>query len=262
MAWRVGSAALLAACVSLSASGPLRAAETAHETDYTISLAGLPIARASFHTIFNDDRYSISGKLSSAGLADVLSSTSGQTSVTGTIERDKLSATDYSLRYKSGRKSRAIDVSFENGTVTSATLRPERRIPKNWVPVTKADMIDVVDPLSGLIFPADSKVCPKTLPVFDGESRMDFKLSAKGSKPFKTDGFSGDVIVCGVKFVPRSGYKKGRSDVEYLKRLEDMEIWFAKAEAANVYAPVYVRVPTKYGPVTVWATRFKADERS
>ncbi len=88
--------------------------------------------------------------------------------------------------------------------------------------------------------------------MFDGESRMDFKLSAKGSKPFKTDGFSGDVIVCGVKFVPRSGYKKGRSDVEYLKKLDTMEIWFAKAEAGNVYAPVYVRVPTKYGPVTVW----------
>ncbi|MEA3533787.1 DUF3108 domain-containing protein [Rhizobium sp. CC-YZS058] len=262
MAWRVGSAALLALSLSLSAPAASRAAEAEHQTDYTISLAGLPIARASFHTVFTDDRYSISGKLSSAGLADILSSTSGQTSVSGVIEPDKLSATDYSVRYKSGKKARAIDVSFADGNVTSATLRPERRTPKNWVPVTKADMRNVVDPLSGLIFPADAKVCPKTLPVFDGESRMDFKLSAKGSKPFKTDGFSGDVIVCGVKFVPRSGYKKGRSDVEYLKKLDTMEIWFAKAEAGNVYAPVYVRVPTKYGPVTVWATRFKGDVRS
>ena len=35
-----------------------------------------------------------------------------------------------------------------------------------------------------------------------------------------------------------------------------MEIWFAKAETMNVYAPVYVRIPTKLGPVTVSATRF------
>ena len=31
-----------------------------------------------------------------------------------------------------------------------------------------------------------------------------------------------------------------------------MEIWFAKAEAVNVYAPVYVRIPTQYGMVTIW----------
>jgi hypothetical protein len=37
-----------------------------------------------------------------------------------------------------------------------------------------------------------------------------------------------------------------------------MEIWFAKADAANVYAPVYVRIPTQYGPVTITAVRYSA----
>ena len=56
--------------------------------------------------------------------------------------------------------------------------------------------------------------------------------------------------------MPKSGYRKGRDDVDYLRKLETMEIWFAKAESVNVYAPVYVRIPTSYGAVTIWATRF------
>lgn len=258
MALRVGLAALAAMSLVTVPTNAARPADIVHDTDYTISLAGLPIAKASFRTKLDDRRYTISGTLSSAGLADILSSTSGRTEVSGMIESDKLVATDYSVSYQTGKKKRAIDVAFDNGNVTSATLTPQRKKPpKNWVPVTKEDMRGVVDPLSGLIFPAGAKVCPKTLPVFDGESRMDLKLSAKGTKPFKTEGFSGDVIVCGIQFVPKSGYRKGREDVDYLRKLDSMEIWFAKSDTVQVYAPVYVRIPTKYGPVTVWATRFK-----
>ncbi len=253
---RNGVSALLAFAVATFSTGVADAVEVTHNTDYSIALAGLPIAKASFHTELKANRYTISGTMNSAGLADLFAETSGQTSVSGTVGRDRLSASEYKVRYRTGKKGRDIDVQFRNGDVTSASMKPARKIPKNWIPVTKADMRNVVDPLSGLIFPADTRVCPKSVPVFDGESRMDLKLSAKGTKPFKTEGFQGDVIVCGIKFVPKSGYRKGRDDVDYLRKLETMEIWFAKAESVNVYAPVYVRIPTSYGAVTIWATRF------
>lgn len=256
MDWRFGASALLVSAATVFFTGTAGAVDVTHNTEYSISLAGLPVAKASFQTELKDDRYTISGTMNSAGLANIFAKTSGQTSVSGIVGRDRLSASDYSVRYQSGKKGRAIDVQFRNGDVLSASLKPERKIPKNWVPVSRADMRDVVDPLSGLIFPADTRICPKSVPIFDGESRMDLKLSAKGTKPFKTAGFEGDVIVCGIKFIPKSGYRKGRDDVDYLRKLETMEIWFAKADAVNVYAPVYVRIPTRLGPVTVWATRF------
>jgi hypothetical protein len=252
----MGVSALLASAMTMFSTGAIGAADVKHSTSYTISLAGLPVARASFVTERDADKYTISGTMNSAGLANVFTKTSGRTSVSGTFGRDRLNASEYSVRYVSGKRSKTIDVSFRNGNVTSASMTPKRRIPKNWVPVTKADMRDVVDPLSGMIFPADVRVCPQTVPIFDGESRMDIQLTSKGTKPFKTDGFDGEVIVCGVKFVPKSGYRKGRKDVDYLRKLESMEIWFAKSEAVKVYAPVYFRVPTSYGPVTVWATKF------
>ncbi|WP_246752935.1 DUF3108 domain-containing protein [Sinorhizobium sp. BG8] len=237
-------------------SVPAFAAEVEHVTDYSIRLAGLPVAVATFRSEFSGSRYSIHGRMSSAGLADILSSTRGTTSVSGTIARDKLRAQTYSVVYQSGKRGRKIDVTFDNGNVVSAQMQPQRRRTKNWVPVTKSDMRSVLDPISGLIIPAGTRVCPKTLPIFDGESRMDIKLVAKGTRSFSTKGFEGEVIVCGIRFVPKSGYRKGRLDVEYLRQLKTMEIWFAKADTANVYAPVFVRIPTKYGPVTVSATRF------
>lgn len=247
------------AVMSLALAGgatPLSSAEIEHRTDYSIRLSGLPVATATFRSAFNGNRYTISGSLQSAGLADIFSSTKGTTSVSGTVSRGRLHATNYSVNYKSGKRSRAIDVTFHNGNVITASMTPPRRKPKNWVPVSTADMRAVLDPISGLIIPEGSRVCPKTLPIFDGESRLDLKLSSKGTKPYSTKGFEGEVVVCGIRFVPKSGYRKGRDDVEYLRKLQTMEIWFAKAEGANVYAPVYVQIPTKLGPVTVSATRF------
>lgn len=117
-------------------------------------------------------------------------------------------------------------------------------------------MRSVLDPISGLVFTGDTKVCSQTLPIFDGETRMDLVLSPKGDEDFSTDGFKGKAVVCSVRFVPRSGYKKGRKDIDYLSKSDRMEIWFAKSEAANVYAPVYVRIPTEYGMVTITAVKY------
>lgn len=107
--------------------------------------------------------------------------------------------------------------------IATVAMVPKRSpLPKNWVPVTSRDMRNVLDPLSGLIIPAKARVCPNTLPIFDGESRLDIRLSPKGTRNFKTRGFEGEVIVCGIRFVPKAGYRKGREDVEYLRRLGTM----------------------------------------
>lgn len=253
---RVWVAGAVMSLALMGGATPLSSAEIEHRTDYSIRLSGLPVATATFRSAFNGNRYTISGSLQSAGLADIFSSTKGTTSVSGTVSRGRLHATNYSVNYKSGKRSRAIDVTFHNGNVITASMTPPRRKPKNWVPVSTADMRAVLDPISGLIIPEGSRVCPKTLPIFDGESRLDLKLSSKGTKPYSTKGFEGEVVVCGIRFVPKSGYRKGRDDVEYLRKLKTMEIWFAKAAGAKVYAPVYVQIPTKLGPVTVSATRF------
>jgi hypothetical protein len=227
-----------------------------HETEYRVALAGFPIAHADFKTEVVDKRFTIKGLISSAGLADLVTTISAEADVAGVVGPQKLEASRYTLYYKSGRKQHTYDVVYHDGNVTSTTTTPEPHRPKNWIPVTEGDLRAVLDPISGLIFPESANVCAQNLPIYDGETRMDLKLSPKGSKPFSTDGFKGDAIVCGVHFKARGGYKQSRTDFDYLSKSDDMEIWFAKADAMKVYAPVYVTVPTKYGTVTITAVKY------
>jgi hypothetical protein len=240
----------------LAGVAPLRAAEIRHTTDYSIALGILPIARASFTTRMDDKRYNISGIFSAAGLASVLKDISGKTTISGVQTSNRMQANQFSLRYQDGKRARTYNVSMRGGNVTSSTISPPPKArPGDWVAVRDRDLRAVLDPISGLIFPENSKVCPARLPVYDGESRMDLILSHVGTKPFSTKGFDGEAIVCTVKYSPKSGYRHGRKDIEYLKSIS-MEIWFAKANALKVYAPVYARIPTRIGPVYITATRY------
>lgn len=250
---------ILISTIAALAAIPASAGEIVHRTEYKVSLGILTIARAAFLTKIEDDKsYRVSGDISSAGLADLVTDISAKTSVDGTLSGDRLQASRYYLYYKSGKRARTYEVRYSNGNITSTTVKPPRRQPKNWINVSPSDMHSVLDPISGLIFPGDTNVCAQKLPIYDGEMRMDLVLSPKGSEDFSTDGFNGKATVCNVRFVPRSGYKKGRTDIEYLRKSNRMEIWFAKADAANVYAPVYVRIPTQYGPVTITAVKYGA----
>ncbi len=229
-----------------------------HETRYRVSLAGLPIARADFKTEVTGKQFTIRGDITSAGLADLVTSIDAKTDVTGVVNDSKLQATHYTLFYKSGKRERTYDVAYTNGNVTSNTITPEPKRPGTWVPITESDLKSVLDPISGMIFPITPSLnlCNQTLAVFDGEMRMDLKLSPKGSHPFSTEGFKGKTIACGVRFTPKSGYKSTRKDYLYLAKSDNMEIWFAKADTMNVYAPVYVRIPTQYGTVTITAVKY------
>jgi hypothetical protein len=230
--------------------------EVKHVTEYDISLGILPIGTASFSSAFDGNAYRINGIFRSGGIANIIKRVSAETNVSGRIERNRLQADRYNLVYKLGKRTRIYDVVYRNGNVTDTTITPPpRRNPENWVPVTPRDLRSVLDPLSGLIFPEGAKICAGRVPVYDGESRMDLMLKEEGTKPYEAKGFKGEAIVCSVRYMPRSGFRKGRSDIEYLKQTP-MEVWFAKADRSTVYAPVYARIPTRMGPLHVTAVRY------
>ena len=232
-----GKSIVVAATMALAGVSPSLAAEARHTSEYSINLGILPIAKASFSTRMDGPNYSISGSFSAAGLASILKDISGKTTVSGARRGHRLQANEYSLVYKDGKRVRTYDVVYRNGNVTSTTVKPEPKArPDNWVDVKDRDLRSVLDPISGLIIPAGGRICPTRLPIYDGESRLDLVLSSSGTKPFKTNGFNGEAI-------------------EYLKSIS-MEIWFAKSNNMDVYAPVYAIIPTRVGQVYITATKY------
>ena len=249
--------AALALASLLSLPVPGQAADYRYDTSYGVSLGILPIARLSFHTEVKSDRYEISGRFRSTGLVDFVREISADSSVTGLFAGNRFQPERYRLDYRSGHKKSRYTITYANGSAVDTKVEPPPKPrPKSWVPVTEADLKSVLDPIGALLIPGDADVCSRTLPIYDGEGRMDLVLSPGGTAPFTAGKASDKAVVCSVRYVPVAGYKKGRKDIEYLKSVTGMEIWFAKTATLKLYAPVYAKIPTRYGTIHVTAEAF------
>ncbi|MBX9458292.1 MAG: DUF3108 domain-containing protein [Rhizobium sp.] len=248
----------LLAVLGLAAPSPASAEPLRHRADFDIQLAGLPFARASFTSVRDDNLYEIEVNFQSAGVGQVVSDMTAELMSSGVIAKSGLQSQRYYLQYRKGERHRRFEADFKDGDVIATRVEPprDRSKQRNWIPVSASDLKAVTDPLAGLIQLADSDPCKPVIPVYDGESRLDINLDRKGEEPFKTEGFDGTVVVCAMRYTPLAGYRKGSREAEFLKRLKRMEIWFAKSDRMNVYAPVFFSVPTRFGTLTMKATRF------
>ena len=243
-------------CAALWASQPAAALEQFHSS-YSVSVLGLKVASSSFQTTLDDDALTIKGSLKSSGIARLFDDTTGNTTVTARIGNNGLEPRGYDLRYVSGRKRQHTAISFKGG-VASANATPPFRKRGKYIDLRPGDLQGVWDPMTALILRADSpaSVCGRTVRVFDGETRVDLKLVPAGRVPFSTNGYKGDAVRCTVKFIPVSGYRADKQQIQYLARNARMEVAFAPIGAGNLYAPVRATVGTKIGPVRIYATRF------
>ena len=239
------------------AGAPAVTAAEEIRSEYSVSLLGLPVAYLSFVTVLDGDEYSISGDLTTSALADIIEKTRGSARVSGTVGRERYLAAQYEVSYTSGDETYRTEMELKGGNVQSAVNTPAQKTePADWVPLKKEHTKSVLDPLSSLVVPAGNEPCPRTLEIFDGQSRIDLVLAPKDVRPYSTEGFSGDAMVCSIRFVPRAGYRKGSSAIRYLEKQDGMEVWFARHPQGDFHAPVYAKIPTKIGPVVVAATRF------
>lgn len=251
-----------AAATALGFALPLDAALPAtvinHVTDYSITLSGIPLAKASFRTEIAGRQFSIDGQFSTTGLARLFKKVEGTARVAGKLKGEDFVADTYRSDYTAGSAHKVYEVAFSGGGVKSFHAEPALNPPANWVPVTASDLARAVDPVSGLILPASAKLCQGTIPIFDGEARTNFQLTDKGIRTYYNGREKIEAHVCGLKIGLQAGYRKGKSDMEYVAKLRNMEIWFAKSPVADVYAPVKIVAPTGFGSIEIAATRFGA----
>ena len=191
-AWSTLLVLTMTALLQVSLQTGLRAEPVKFQSEYSVRLIGFPVAYASFITNVDGNNYKISGTLRTSALSDILSKTRGTANVSGRLSDDRLLASNFMVSYSSGNSAKKTEIEFRNGNVKSTVTTPKRPASgADWVPITDADLRAVLDPLSGLVFPGGSKVCHRSLPIFDGQSRVTLHLAPRGVRPFRTDGFAG-----------------------------------------------------------------------
>lgn len=233
------------------------AEEVLNHTNYQIALSGLPLANAFFQARRKGDSYAVDAQIASTGIGDIIADAKAEMSSAGAVRDGGFRPERFSFRYRYGKKARSFETRFKGGNVVASIIEPPSKKRKGWIEVTPEDLHAVTDPIAGLIMPDGDEPCRSEIKVYDGESRLSLKLARKRENAFKTEGFEGEAIVCSIRYEPKSGYRKGHNDIDYVRRLANMEIWFAKAAPMNVYAPVFLSVPTKYGTLTITATHFE-----
>ena len=246
--------------IILAATSLAPASAATFNSAYTISLYGLTVARSNFATQMDGKNYSISGNLKSAGLAEIFDDTKGTISARGVVAKAGMVPASYVVNYVSGNKNKNTTLGFANGNVVSTSNTPALAKRGNWVEVLPAHLKAVADPLTVLVIKASSlaDTCSKTVKAFDGEIRVDMALSPIGETTVDTAGYSGPAMKCALRFMPVSGYRKGKKQIDYLAKSQSISVTFAPMGDTGFYAPVLAAVPTQIGTVSIRASRFEA----
>ena len=246
--------ASVAAPITLGVPAASAAEPRAFRTDYSVTLLGLPVAKASFDSSFEGERFRISGSLASSGLARIFDDTRGTTSVEGRIRGEAVLPVSFDADYVSGRKKSSTAIRFSGDAVESVVNRPKKkRNPKSWVAVSDAHLKAVLDPLSSALVPAAAaqEVCTRTIRFFDGEMRADLKLTPNGEP---RDGR----VTCTARFVPVAGYRTDRKQIDYLRNQSRISVTFAPLEGTGLYTPVDASIGTQIGTLRIYATNIEA----
>ncbi|WP_448117066.1 DUF3108 domain-containing protein [Mesorhizobium amorphae] len=251
-------AALLAGTTMATSAAP--AAEAFHG-EYTISFLGITVARSSFDSRYEGDKYTIDGSASAAGLALIFDDTTGTLTASGRFSRAGIQPQAFRADYTSGKKVSMVDIRFSGGAVSSSkVLPPPKPRGDDWLPLDAGDLKGVADPIGATVIRAGSldEVCGRTVKMYDGEMRANLVLTPVSKGKMAVKGYQGPTVTCLMTFQPVSGYAQRRKALKFLRDRSKIMVTFAPLGQTGIYAPIHATVGTEIGTITVKARRFEA----
>jgi len=234
------------------------------EAQYEATLAGIPVGRGAWNIEITEDQFSASAAGGTAGLLKTFASGSGAGSSQGRVLNGALVPTNYSASTTTSRKTEAIHMVLNNGTIKEFAIEPQPPVDPERIPVTDAHKKGVLDPMTGSILhvpgtadPLSPEACRGSAAIFDGRMRYDLKLDFKRMETVRSEkGYQGPVVVCAIYFSPVAGYIPDRPVIKYLAAARNIEIAFAPVLGTRVLVPYRMIIPTPLGVAMLEATQF------
>ena len=258
---RLGLFAAVVAAATAAPSTLPHAATGAVTVDavYEISLAGWGIARANLDLKIQNGNYDASIFMAPKGVAKIVTAVQTSVSAAGEVNRGRVQPKKYSVRAKEIARPVAVDMTLRSGSVTNLKAVPPLAKRPGRVAVTAQHKRGIVDPLSSVLLPIrtsdGSDACGNRLKIFDGWTRYDVKLYRKGKRQVSTEGYSGPVVVCGARWVPVSGHRPAKKEVQYLANNKALEMWVVPIPSEGVAIPYRVTIGTPNGEIKVEPSR-------
>ena len=243
----------------------LAAAQAKLDAAYTATLFGFPIGHISWTVELRNNRFISAANGGISGLLRIFTDGHGDVSAHGTLSGGRPVASNFALTLIAGKWSDEVRILF-HGNKAQEYVATAPKPSADEVPITEAQRIGVVDPMTALLVnipgagaTAVPEACERTIPIFDGHTRYNLRLSFKRADKVKTEsGYQGPVIVCAVKFFPVAGYEPKHFLVTYLAAQHDIEIWLAPVAGTRLMVPYRMSMPTPMGLGVLQATKFES----
>lgn len=256
---------IASALITLALAGTASSAQgQTLKVTYDLSLAGLPLGQADLVSSFKGRKYEMQGNAKLTGLAMILTGGKGEASASGTLAGAGPRSSSFAVVSKTSDNQRSVRMGLKGGQVSDVEIDPPLEPKEDRVPVQAADKRGVVDPMSALLMQAlaskgltDPDNCNRTIPIFDGASRMNVVLTYGETRNVEVAGYSGPVLVCNARYVPVSGHRPERPATKFMQENRDMSVWLAPVEGPRLLFPLKVSVRTMIGvgemQASVWS---------
>ena len=262
--WDFRSAVLAGLSIVVASGATPALAQGKLEAQYEATLAGIPVGRGGWTIEITDDQFTASAYGGTAGLLKTFASSSGSGASQGRVVNGALVSTNYSASTTTSKKTEAIRMVLNNGTIKEYAIEPEPPVDPDRIPVTDAHKKGVFDPMTGSMLrvpgtadPLSPEACRAGAAIFDGRMRYELKLDFKRMETVRAEkGYQGPVVVCAIYFVPVAGYIPDRPVIKYLVSARNMEIAFAPVAGTRILVPFRVVIPTYLGIAMLEATQF------
>jgi hypothetical protein len=236
---------------------------------YRIHWLGAHIGDFRIHSSITNRRYSLQANADVSVFFGAVS-WQGTTSSYGLMTANGPVPQNYHFRYATNDRREAIELRFQQKMVQDIIINPPSHPSPRNVPITAADLENVIDPLSAVVLLSQARLnrhggdaCDKRIPIFDGRIRYDLVLSLKGTRTIGGTGrLRGTAYVCRVGYVPIAGHKLGKQGADYATGNTGIEVWLVPVPEAGLLVPYYVHVPTPAGTASMVTAKFDLETPS
>ena len=235
---------------------------------YHVEYNGLHMGKVHFNSTVKGRSYKMatSSKFQIPLLGSIFESLtwSGVTRTSGTFIGNKPRPQKYYFSFRNNKKQGQIDMAFSGNRVSRVARIPNKKLSIKNVPVTRAHLSKVMDPMSAIMLirrtgKSHRTACNNTIPIYDGKQRFNLKLSYKRAirvNRSQSGGYRGPVIICRVHYRPIAGYKPHKKDVKFMVNNRGIELWLMPLPKSRNYAPYRFKLPLPVGSAEAYLSNF------
>ena len=247
--------------VGLASIAPAHAKKNSINGLYNVSIAGFKVGHGTLSLVMQGNAYSAKVGLKPAGIGTLFTTGKGGAEASGWLVGSKVVPSRYQMASHAANRDFYVALKQGSGHIRNMEVTPQFRPNKERIKVTRRHRQNAMDPLSAALMPVRSPkqalgpaACKRKLPIFDGWTRFDIKLSYKGTREVSGKGYNGTVVVCKAQWVPVAGHRPSKESVKYMAKA-GMEAWLAPMGRDNVLIPYRISIDTKSGRLVVQASK-------